>query len=308
MLLFSTLLTNKILRVNYGEMLKTRCVFPGIILFGFLLFYSSALYAQVTNADSLWRNSAPKLYIQDETYLDLNYIKSEIIFVNYVRERHDADIQIIVTRQSTAGGGKEFSLTYEGIGNFRDINYVLKQTIKPDATDDEIRKLLVATIKRGLVPYIAHTDLRDRIDIQFTPPSAPTNVSDPWHNWVFSANLDGYANGVKSYLYLYYELYPEIKRVTDKDKLDISGGVSVNQRRFENDSTVDIFTTRSYYGDAFYAQKLSNHLTAGGWIGYQTSDYNNIRLGLSAAPKFEYNFVSYSEYVRHKIYVQFARL
>jgi len=304
-----SILTNNVLRVNYYDMAKTKYSVSNIFLFSFLyliLFYSTVLNAQVVDVDSLWRNSAPKLYIQDETGLDLDYIKSEIIFVNYVRERKDADIHLIITYQITASGGKEYSLTFEGMGSFHDIGYILKQTTQPDATDDEIRKLLVASIKRGLVSYIAHTDLRNNLNIEFAPPSAPTAVCDPWRNWVFSASLYGYATGVKSYLNLCYDLYPEIRRVTENDKLDICGGVSVNQRRFENDGTVDTYTTRSYYGDAFYAQKLSNHLSAGGWIGYQTSDYNNIQLGLSAAPKFEYNLVSYSEYVRHKVFIQFA--
>ncbi len=103
------------------------------------LVLCSAVASALPNADSLWLNSAPKLYIQDETYLDLNYIKSEIIFVNYVRERQEADIQLIITYQKTASNGREYSLQFEGLGAYKEISYVLKQTTLPDATDDDIR-------------------------------------------------------------------------------------------------------------------------------------------------------------------------
>jgi hypothetical protein len=287
-------------------MLKTKYALPGIFLFSTFLFYSTTLNAQTTNPDSLWRNSAPKLYIQDETGLDLDYIKSEIIFVNYVRERNDADIHLIIAYQTTGSGGKEYSLTFEGLGRFHDIGYVLKQATQPDATDDEIRKALVAAIKRGLAAYLSRTDLSNRIKIEFTPPTTETQVIDKWHNWVFSITLDGYANGVKDYSYWYYDLYPEIKCIADNMKIDIDGGAYVYQHRFVLDTSVVKATSRSYYADVFCARKLSQHFSAGGWFGYSTSDYNNIRLGLSVAPKFEYNLVPYSEYVRHKVYIQFT--
>jgi hypothetical protein len=261
---------------------------------------------QTADADSLWRNLAPKLYIQDETWADLDYIKSEITFVNYVRDRTEADIQLIITCQTTGDGGKEYCLTFQGLGSYHDIGLVLKHTTAPDATDDEVRKALVDTIKRGLVPYVSCTKLRDWLSVEFTPPSEPTAVSDPWRNWVFSVSLYGYANGVKSYSYLYYDLCPDIRRVTENQKIEFGGDLTANERRYVLDSSVVVARSRGYNVYAIYAQKLTNHFAAGTWGEYLTNDYSNVRLGFAAAPRFEYNLVPYSEYVRHKIFIRFV--
>lgn len=284
-------------------MLKVR--YGLLSIFFINLFCSTTLFAQAPNVDSLWRNSAPKLYIQDETYLDLNYIKSEIIFVNYVRERQEADIQLIISYSKTASNGREYSLQFEGQGAYKDISYTLKQTTTPDATDDDIRKAVAEAIKRGLAPYMTRTGLRDMLNVQFTPPTTEAKVTDKWHNWVFSITLDGYAQGENSYSYLYYDLYPTIQRITEKQKIELDGGVSNSQRRFVLDTTTVTAKSRSYFADASYGMKLSNHFSAGGYLGYSTSIYSNIKLGLSISPKFEYDIVPYSEYVHHKIAIQY---
>jgi hypothetical protein len=257
-------------------------------------------------ANSTWRNKAPKLYIQDETYADQDYIKSEITFVNYVRDRTEADVQLMITCQTTANGGQEYCLTFEGLGSYHDINAVLKQTTAPDATNDEIRKALVDGIRRGLVAYVSRTSLRDDLSVEFKPSTAQAAVTDPWHNWVVSLSLYGYASGVQGCQFVNGYFNPDIKRVTDNERFDLSGILAATRRWFDLDSTSLTALVRGYSADAFYARRLSNHFALGADLGYLTNDYSNVRLGFSAAPKLEYDLVPYSEYVRHKIFVQFA--
>jgi hypothetical protein len=254
--------------------------------------------------DSSWRNLAPRLYVQDETWSDIDFIKTEVTFVNYVRDRTEADVQLTITCRATGDGGKEYCLTFLGLCSFRDINSVLKHTTTPDATPDEARKALVDAIRRGLVPFVARTGLRDALSIEFTPPAAPAAVTDPWHNWVFSFSLYGWANGDQAYSYIYYNAYPKVSRVTEMDKLVLAGGVSTTRNQFVLDTTVVTALSRSYYANAAYGRKLSNHLGLGGRFLYNTSDYNNLRYSFALGPKLEYDIVPYSEYVRHKVYIQ----
>ena len=254
--------------------------------------------------DSSWRNLAPRLYIQDQTFADIDFIKTEITFVNYVRDRNDADVQLMITSQRTGDGGLEYCLTFEGLGTFSDINAVLKHTTAPDATPDNTRRSLVDAIKRGLVPYVARTKLRDNLQVEFTPPTTKQIVTDPWHNWVFSLSLNGWANADNSYSYMYYYAYPSIKRVTDTDQLTITGGVSTTRHWYALDSSDVTTLSRSYDGEADYGRKLSNHLALGARLLYNTSDYSNLRWSFALGPRLEYDFVPYSEYVRHKIYLQ----
>lgn len=287
-------------------MQKCRLSAAGVRLLILVMFVVPVILRAETPADTNWRNLAPKLYIQDETWADIDYIKSEITFVNYVRDRTEADVHLTITNQTTAGGGKEYSLGFKGCGEFRDINFTLKKTTAPDATDDQVRQALVATIKQGLAPSIARTRLADRLTVRFEPPTAQTQVSDPWHNWVFATSLYGYAEGVLSYTYWCFDVCPEIRRTTEDAKLSLTGDWSKNERRYVMDSSVITARSRGYSASIFYAHRLSGHFSVGAWGEYETKDYSNIRLGLSAAPKLEFNFVPYSEYVRHKVYLQYA--
>ena len=59
---------------------------------------------QAVNLDQL-KEKAPKVYI-DCLECDLDYIRTEITFVNYVRDRKEADVHILITTQDTGSGGR----------------------------------------------------------------------------------------------------------------------------------------------------------------------------------------------------------
>ena len=100
--------------------------------------------------DSSWRNQAPRLYIQDETYADVDYIRTEITFVNYVRDPKEADIHLIVSSSTTGCGGSEYTLDFKGLGAFKDMSFALRHNTKADATSDESRTAMVAAISAVL--------------------------------------------------------------------------------------------------------------------------------------------------------------
>ena len=52
------------------------------------------------------KKTAVKVYL-DCGYCDIEYIKTEITFVNYVRDRNEAQVHILVTSSQTASGGRE---------------------------------------------------------------------------------------------------------------------------------------------------------------------------------------------------------
>src|SRR6266550_1621845 len=47
---------------------------------------------------------------------DQEYIKKEVTFIDYVRNREDADVHVLVTTQETGGGGSQWTLKFIGLG------------------------------------------------------------------------------------------------------------------------------------------------------------------------------------------------
>src|SRR3954469_24818102 len=46
---------------------------------------------------------------------DDDYLKKEVTFVDYVRNREDADVHLLVTIQETGGGGAQWTLKFIGL-------------------------------------------------------------------------------------------------------------------------------------------------------------------------------------------------
>ena len=74
------------------------------------LFLIPCLIHANTPTDSL-RENIPKVYISGDWY-DIDFIKTEIPFVNYVIDRTVADIHILITAQSTGSGGTAYTVTF----------------------------------------------------------------------------------------------------------------------------------------------------------------------------------------------------
>ena len=45
---------------------------------------------------------------------DLDFLRTEISFVDWVRDRHDAQLYVMVSTQGTGAGGTEYTLTFIG--------------------------------------------------------------------------------------------------------------------------------------------------------------------------------------------------
>ena len=69
---------------------------------------------------------------------DFDYLRREIGFVSYVRERKEADVHILVTTQPT-GGGTEYVFKFIGLGRFANIDDELKYIARQTQTADERR-------------------------------------------------------------------------------------------------------------------------------------------------------------------------
>lgn len=246
----------------------------------------------------------PRVFI-DCHQCDMNYIRSELSFVSFVRERTEADVHVLITIQSTAAGGREYSLNFIGRNNFYDVHHTLKYvSARTDSADTE-RKGLVRVLKVGLVPYLAKTDLGDYLRIDFEKRLPPAEVEDPWNFWVFNLGLSGSLSGeeTKSFFSLHSNL--SASRVTEKLKFrsGLSGRFNNSRFKITEDDVTSIITSHqsSFSLSTLMVYALGDHWSVGGWLGVSSSSYNNINLNLNPAPAIEYNYFPYSESTRRQL-------
>ncbi|MBT8338252.1 MAG: hypothetical protein KJO11_16815, partial [Gemmatimonadetes bacterium] len=56
------------------------------------------------------------------------YYRTEITWVNWVRDRQDSDVHLIVTSQGTGAGGREYQLDFIGEGEFEGYEDQIRHT------------------------------------------------------------------------------------------------------------------------------------------------------------------------------------
>lgn len=104
-----------------------------------LFFFQLTMAVTETPATDTLIEGAPKIYI-DCSSCDNDYIRREITFVNFVRDRNQADVHILVSRQRTGSGGREYMVEFIGQHDYDNMTDTLIFNTKEADTDDAIRK------------------------------------------------------------------------------------------------------------------------------------------------------------------------
>src|SRR5687768_3272189 len=137
----------------------------------------------------------------NNTPCDSEFFRTEITFIEHVRERQDADVHLLMTGQSTGAGGREITFSFFGQGRLMGRDHVLTESFVVAASDDAVRRGMVRVMSLGLVPYVLDTPAAGRLSVTVQAPSTSTAAQvarDPWNRWTFRLNLNGNANGEAS--------------------------------------------------------------------------------------------------------------
>jgi hypothetical protein len=241
---------------------------------------------------------------------DIDFLRQNVGFVDYVRDRTVAEVQVLVTTRTTGGGGTEWTVAFLGLARFQGQDRTLTFTTPQTATSDDRRTAFARVFKIGLVAYAATTSISDQLTVTWTPPkqqgrAAPTR--DPWNLWVFRTNLNGYLNGEKSSQSRSYHLSLSANRVSENWKVSISGSGSLSKDSFDlgDGSRVDS-RTHSWNVDTLVVKSLSPKWSIGFTSAVTHSSYSNIGRSFSVSPGIEYDVFPYSESTRRSLTFQYA--
>ncbi len=273
------------------------------IFFVFVGFFfcSSYAYSQEVkvNVDDL-KKDAPKVFI-DCHRCDIDYIREEIGFVNYVWDRKEADVHVLITTQSTGGGGQEYTLRFIGLEDYDDLQNTLMYFSDSTETDDELRKGLVQTLKLGLAPYVARTPLCDIVTVNMAQKATPTAVEDKWDFWVFSLGLFSWMEGESKRSSISLSGNISANRVTPQSKLRMGLDLDYDRDNYELDGEMYHSTGTRNDFDGLYVKSINEHWSVGGLVSMSQSTYRNVELAYSVHPAVEYNFFPYSESTRRQL-------
>lgn len=259
----------------------------------------AAPVAEAQNIDEL-KKTAPRVFIDGER-LDMNFIKEEIQFVNYVRDRTEADVHVLITQQRTGSGGSEYTLKFIGQGLFEDLQNELKYYSNNVDTKDESRKGLVQMLKLGLTTYAARTPICSILQLNLDRKVKTTSVEDRWNFWVFSVSANGRLNGEKSRQSNSLWGNASINRTTPQAKFRLGISTYIEETRYDYEDYQGVSTSNSRSLDGLYVFSLGDHWSIGAYLNLNYSTYSNIAFGLSVHPAIEFNVFPYSESTRRQL-------
>jgi len=287
----------------------------------FVLMFSLSALAQdqtpqVAGADSA--RNAIRVFIDCRT-CDMNFIREEMPYLNFVRDVKEAQIYLLVTSESTGSGGSNYTLFYSGYEEFANIKDTLTYTSGPDDTQDVRREGLTSSISLGLVGYLLKTPVKDNLRLRYVAPSggrAPVllEAEDKWRNWVFELQTQPRFSLEKSLESFSISNGVEANRVTEDWKIQNRFNQSYSNNVYFRDRVINdtLVTTRTeavrsnWNFNHLTVRSISNHWSVGARAGASSSTFNNIQMQISFRPAIEYNFFPYTESTRRQLRAQYS--
>ena len=268
---------------------------------GVLTVAISAYAQERSSQEDSPRNEALRVFL-DCASCDENYIRTEVTFVNYVRDRTLADVHVLITTQATGGGGTQYTLKFIGLDRFKGLENSLTYSASQTSTPDERRRGLVSIFKLGLVGYVADTPMASRLKVTFDAPpnqQQANTVKDPWNFWVFRIGASGELEAEEQNNERSLSGSFSANRTTDRWKFDLNGSGSYEREQFELEEE-DTFTATSRNSEvvALLVKSLTEHWSVGGTAALGTSTFENYDLRSRLAPGFEFNVFPYRESTR----------
>lgn len=227
-----------------------------------------------------------------------SYMRRNLTFVDYVRDRKQADVQVLGTRRPSGGGGASYRLEFIGRGDLKNERYELTYNARSTLTREELRRRLADRLRLGLVPFANRTPEADYLEVTYNPPDeddAPAPDEDPWDQWVFDVGTS--ASGNLQDREYSYEIEGDLnaERVTEAWKIDFRLDGEQEVDVFEREDTTDIrSTSESYDFDGEVIKTLGPNSGSGLSGSVFSRTFNNIQVAARLRAAAEYNLFPYA--------------
>ena len=260
--------------------------------------------------------AAPVSSMQLKIFLDCaqcfqDFLRSEVTFVDYVRDRTEANVHVLITRAETGGGGREYTLAFIGRPPlFGGIDHTLKTVTTSSDPEDSVRRQLTTALRVGLLTYLTRTSVPPQLTVSVGSGAdkarGPAAV-DRWNSWVFSLRGSASFDGEESSRQRQLGADLGASRITPDWKITLGLEVDHETEEFDLDEDDPVKVQRRQREfQALVVKGLGEHWSVGGETGVQSSTFDNIKLAVGAAPAVEYNVFPYSMYTRRQLRAKYS--
>ncbi len=265
----------------------------------FTILLCLVIMPTITPGQDPVRNGRLKLFLDCES-CDEDYIRQELIYVDYVRDRQQADVHVFSTSSPTGGEGRKYTCNFIGQERFAGLNYQLIYDAPATATADEQRQGFMNLLRSGLMPYLSQTPYQAYLTIDYSGPGADgssgqgASEEDNWNSWVFVIKGGGQGESERAQDELQYEIELEANRITEAWKIRTKIENRYESEHIRENGKVITSPSSRQSANGLIARSVGAKLAIGisGEVNRNTD--RNINLGVRMAPAIEYNLFPYA--------------
>ncbi len=240
------------------------------------------------------RDEAVQIFIDCER-CDMDHIRREIPYVNYVRDVREAQLYIRETRQTTGSGGREYSYFYTGQKKFEGMSDTLVYISGPNDTDEEIRAGRTNMMKMGLMRYVARTPAYKKVNIDYDGEAKVETVVDKWNNWIFEIETSPRFESEESYKEFSFRNSFNASKISEEWKIEVEFDHRLSRTKYTYEAETFVKDKTEIEMENLIVKSLGPHWSAGMRLDFLTSSFSNIKFRSDIFPSFEYNLFPYSE-------------
>lgn len=245
---------------------------------------------------------------------DSQHFRTEVTYVNWVRDVRDSQVHLIITSQST-GSGQEYLLDFLGREELEGSDDQLTFASSNTDTDDERIQGLTGVLAVGLAryavligqdgPFVVNRTIAGGEGVPDLPPGMQGDLVDPWDYWVFGVGGRVEYDGEESERSKQLSGNFSANRTTEAWKISLSGRGALSQDEYdvtEDSTVVDKRDDWTVNGRAFYS--LGERWSVGVETGGYSSTRNNTEVGANVGTGVEFSFFPYEDWTRRRMTLQ----
>ncbi len=234
-----------------------------------------------------------------------DFLREEVTFVDYVRDRAEADVHVLITSAETGSGGREYTITFIGLVPFAGVNHTLKTVTTSSDPEDVVRRQLATSLRIGLLNYVVQAGVPQQLAVSVLLGSEdrrPAVAGDRWNNWVFSLQGSASFSGEESSREREIGADISADRITPDWKITLGAELEHEREEFDLDEDDPVKVERRERDFRWLAVKgLGEHWSVGAEGDVESSTFENTKLSIGVAPAIEYNAFPYSMYARRQL-------
>ena len=281
-----------------------------LLIFSLALTVTFSLNAQSELSDNL------KVFVDCRADCDLNFFRTKVPYLDYVRDQGLADIHVLINSISNASGGRSYTLQFLNPNGEYYSEAPSKEIIfntPPNATEDDIRNKMINMFALGMVPYLVNTPAGELLTVvgpqvtqkEVEEKNAAQAQFDPWDYWVFEAGFDIDANyqAIRKRSDLRADF--DATRVTDDLRIATFIYYRGNRQTFIQDEGDIVRTLQRYGAYNRVVKSINQHWSYGAFLNASHSNFSNLNANISGGPAIEYSIFPYEEAIYKELTVAY---